>query len=78
VPGDRKLVDDGSQDAEKLHPLQQRVGLVAGLVEHAAVELNKAQVAINGVCHAAVYNELSPAFERRLNTLLTVEIHGDD
>ena len=46
VPRHRKLVDAAADDAEELHPLQQRVRFVTGFVEHAPVKLNQAEVAI--------------------------------
>lgn len=46
VSGDVKLIDDRAEDAQELQALQQRVRFVARLVEHPAMKLNQAEIAI--------------------------------
>ena len=42
-----ELIQVGAQNAQEFHPLEQRVGLIFGLLQDAALELEKTQVAVN-------------------------------
>ena len=46
-PDHEELVEVGGGDGQELDPLEQRVGVVLGLGEHPAVELEPAQLAVD-------------------------------
>ncbi len=46
-PHHEKLVQVGAENRQELHPLQQRVGFILGLFEHAALEREQAQLAVH-------------------------------
>src|SRR6185369_6685268 len=44
-----ELVEIAAEDAQKLQPLEQRIGGIFGLFQHAGVELQPAQLAVDEV-----------------------------
>ena len=55
MPGDahlEELIQVGADDAEELHPLQQRVLRVQRLLQHAVIKLQPAQLPIDEMSRA--------------------------
>jgi hypothetical protein len=67
-----ELVEVRAEDRQELHPLQQGIGRVLGLLEHTRVELQPAQLAVDevlGFVNDRVGHEFVPVASNRYEQL---------